>query len=89
VLRAVDRGATWVKASAAFRLKPPAMGAELAATLLQRVGPERLVWGSDWPFAAFEDAVTYQQTLDAFAFNVPDEAARREMDRTALRLYFS
>ncbi|HEY8579301.1 MAG TPA: amidohydrolase family protein [Beijerinckiaceae bacterium] len=88
VLRAVDRGA-WVKLSAAFRQTPPERAPELAAILLRRIGPQRLVWGSDWPFAAFEDSVDYAQTLRAFAACVPDEAHRREMDRAALRLYFS
>jgi predicted TIM-barrel fold metal-dependent hydrolase len=89
VLRAVERGRTWVKTSAAFRIEPPGDAALFAAALLQHAGAERLMWGSDWPFAAFEDTMTYGQTLDTFGANFPDEAVRRAMDLTALRFYFS
>jgi predicted TIM-barrel fold metal-dependent hydrolase len=52
-------------------------------------GPERLVWGSDCPFASFEAKVTYQQTLDALAAWVPDPAVRRTITaETPLKLYF-
>jgi predicted TIM-barrel fold metal-dependent hydrolase len=60
----------------------------VAAELVRHAGPERLMWGSDWPFAAFEDRVTYADTLDAFRQYVPDLQTRRTMDRTALAFYF-
>jgi predicted TIM-barrel fold metal-dependent hydrolase len=61
-----------------------------AAKLLEVAGPERLVWGSDAPFASFEGKVTYQQTLDDFAIWVPDSSARRVIgSETPLKLYFS
>ena len=88
VLRAVERGRTWVKVSAAFRLEPPGSAQIYAAALLANAGAQRLLWGSDWPFAAFEDKVTYRQVLDEFAVNIPDPIIRREMDETALKLYF-
>jgi len=88
VLRAVEGGRTWVKLSAAFRIATPDLARNLAGALLAQAGPERLVWGSDWPFAAFEDRMTYRQTLVDFAANVPDPSQRRAMDRTALKLYF-
>jgi predicted TIM-barrel fold metal-dependent hydrolase len=61
-----------------------------AQKLLEVAGPERLVWGSDAPFASFEGKVTYQQTLDDLATWVPDPAARRVIGCvTPLKLYFS
>jgi predicted TIM-barrel fold metal-dependent hydrolase len=89
VLRAIERGKTWVKVSAAFRLQPSSIAPALSAALLKHAGPERLLWGSDWPFAAFETAVTYADAIDQYVVNVPDASVRREIDRTALRFYFS
>ncbi|MBB5987526.1 amidohydrolase family protein [Sphingobium lignivorans] len=88
VLRAVERGNCWVKMSGAFRLGPPAMVRELAAALLRQAGPERLLWGSDWPFAAFEGQVAYADTLACFEQLVPDAALRARIHRTAARFYF-
>ncbi|HEV2572891.1 MAG TPA: amidohydrolase family protein [Beijerinckiaceae bacterium] len=89
VLRSIESGNTWVKASAAFRIEPAQDCPLFAATLLKHAGPERLLWGSDWPFAAFEDKVTYAQTLERYAAHFPDEAVRRAMDLTALKLFFN
>lgn len=89
VLRAVDGGRCWVKLSAPFRIAPEGAASALAARLLSHAGPERLLWGSDWPFAAFEDRMDYRRTLEDYAVNVPDEVARQEIDRTALKFYFS
>lgn len=88
VLRAVERGGTWVKLSGAFRVGSDAMVNELAGALLANAGPERLFWGSDWPFAAFEGQVTYQETLARFEELVPDPAIRAAIHRTADAFYF-
>lgn len=90
VLRSVEKGRTWVKLSSAFRLASPDASGLYAGALLQNAGPERLFWGSDWPFAAFESSVSYQQTLDSFKAWVPDPAARRVIGTdNPLRFYFS
>ncbi|MDB5532625.1 MAG: putative metal-dependent hydrolase, TIM-barrel fold [Hyphomicrobiales bacterium] len=89
VLRSIERGNTWVKASAAFRIEPAADAAVFASALLKHAGPERLLWGSDWPFAAFETSMTYGKTLEDFSANFPDESVRRAIDLTALKFYFS
>ena len=90
LLRAVDRGRTWVKLSAGYRLESVEACAAYAGALLAAGGPERLVWGSDWPFAAFEDRVTYQSTLDDFKRWVPDAQTRRIIGgETAYELYFT
>ncbi|HTO46886.1 MAG TPA: amidohydrolase family protein [Burkholderiales bacterium] len=90
LLAAIERGRTWVKLSAGYRLEPPAAGVGYAAELLKYAGGDRLVWGSDWPFAAFEDKVKYADTIAALAEWVPDPAVRRKIaGETALRLYFT
>jgi predicted TIM-barrel fold metal-dependent hydrolase len=89
ILRAVEGGKTWVKLSSGFRLTPPDFANSVIATLLKEAGPERLMWGSDWPFAAFEDSVTYESALSDYYLGVPDPEIRRAIDRTALAFYFS
>lgn len=88
VLRAVEGGNTWVKLSADFRVGPDAMMRELTAALLHHAGPERLFWGSDWPFAAHEGEVTYDQTVARFEALVPDAATRDRIHRAANLFYF-
>jgi len=101
LLRSVERGRTWVKLSAGYRLRWSGVGEpvrdpgtrplamSLAQSLLQNAGPERLVWGSDCPFVGYEAAVSFQDTMDDLVEWVPDEALRRKISDTALRLYFS
>ena len=101
VLRSVEKGRTWVKLSAPFRLTWAAAGEptrdprtallaqEAARALLSNAGPERLLWGSDCPFVGHEAHMTFQDTLDEFAMWVPDAAIRRKISDTALKLYFS
>jgi predicted TIM-barrel fold metal-dependent hydrolase len=90
VLAAVERGRTWVKLSGGFRFHPPAAAAQYAAALVRVAGGERLVWGSDWPFAAYEDTVTYASTIATLREWVPDPALRRQIcGETPLRLYFT
>jgi predicted TIM-barrel fold metal-dependent hydrolase len=87
MLRSVDKGRTWVKVSAGYRLGPAA--ADYARELLRVAGPERLVWASDCPFVGHEGEFGYQSTIDWLSACVPDEAARRMIyGETALALYF-
>jgi len=46
----------YVKLSAPYRLAAGCGAEDLAARWLDRVGPMRLVWGSDWPCTAHEPA---------------------------------
>lgn len=89
VLDAVGRGRTWVKLSAAFRLGAQAPARTLAQALIDAGGAERLLWGSDWPFVAFEDSMTYPEALRQYRQAVPSEPVRRAIDRTALSFYFA
>jgi predicted TIM-barrel fold metal-dependent hydrolase len=100
LLKSVEKGRTWIKLSAAYRLTwlsdggnapdPRAMtlAEKVAKRLLEAVGPDRLLWGSDCPFVGHEKAVTYQDTLDSFRAWVPSQEARRRISDTALKLYF-
>jgi predicted TIM-barrel fold metal-dependent hydrolase len=90
VMRAVDKGRTWVKLSAGYRLESLQVAQDCARALLAHAGPGRLLWGSDWPFAAFEDKMKYEQAVASFKDWIPDAAARRVISgETALRLYFT
>ena len=88
VLRAVARGNCWVKMSADFRVGPDAMIRDLTRVLLDHAGPERLLWGSDWPFAVYEGQVTYDQATARFDSLVPDAGIRDRIHRTANQFYF-
>ncbi len=101
-VRAVDAGNAWIKISAGFRFTPLApprtaddyarareVELELVGHLLERVGPERLLWGSDCPFVGHEGAVTYADAIAAFHAAVPDARTRRAISDAALRLYFA
>jgi len=101
VLRSVERGRTWVKLSAGFRLTWAAPGQKhrepasialaraAAQCLLQNAGTERLVWGSDCPFVGHEASVSYADTLEELSGWFPDAGTRRKLSDTALKLYFS
>lgn len=88
LLESVDRGNTWVKLSGAFRLQQPELAKAFAEALIDRAGPERLLWGSDWPFAAYEDSITYAKAVQLYREIVPDRAVRQAIDRTAYDFYF-
>lgn len=89
ILAAIDRGNTWVKVSCKFRFKPPPAADAFAAQLLRVGGGDRILWGSDWPFAAFENEMTYEKALADYYHLVPDAEMRRRIDETALRFYFT
>jgi predicted TIM-barrel fold metal-dependent hydrolase len=89
VLRTIENGRTWVKLSSAFRLGDRALAQEAAAALLAAAGPERMMWGSDWPFAGFEGKVGYADTLRDLEEFVPDPDARRRIGHdTPAAFYF-
>lgn len=87
MLQAIDRGRTWVKISAGFRL-PPENLESYARRLLQAAGPDRLFWGSDAPFVGAEERMTYTEALETLYRIVPDARDRRRMSDAALRFYF-
>ncbi len=59
-----------------------------AIRLLAAFGPERLVWGSDWPHTQHQDMADYGRSLAALADWVPDAAQRaRILGPTAAELF--
>ncbi|HEY8289498.1 MAG TPA: amidohydrolase family protein [Acetobacteraceae bacterium] len=85
-LRALQTGRGWVKISGSYR-SPGCDHRALAAKLLAEAGPERLLFGSDWPFVGYEDRFTYRDTVTWFESFVPDPATRACIGRTAALLY--
>lgn len=79
LLSAARTGYVWVKLSAAYRSWPPSMAekaAAAAADLLVAFGPERLLWGSDWPHTQHRELASFPSTLAALHAWVPDAAVR-------------
>lgn len=99
-LRAVDIGRTWIKISAGYRLTKGTAPrtrddyvaaqereAALDTYLLDKIGTDRLLWGTDAPFVGHEGTIGYQDTVDSYIASIPSAATRREIDRTALKLF--
>jgi predicted TIM-barrel fold metal-dependent hydrolase len=66
----------WVKLSAPYRSSLET-AAQAAPLLLERFGPQRLLWGSDWPFTNFEDSVRYEDMRALLDVWVPNPEQRR------------
>jgi predicted TIM-barrel fold metal-dependent hydrolase len=81
LLRQAGTAKVWVKLSAAYRNWQGNSTAPHDATqaLLQHFGPERLVWGSDWPHTQHRDIVDYGAAHAALAAWVPDADARAQI----------
>lgn len=88
ILAAIERGNTWVKMSGRFRFVPPDEADQFAKAILSVAGTDRMLWGSDWPFADFEATVNYADTIKDYHYLVPDADMRREIDQTGLKFYF-
>ena len=72
-----------VKLSAPFRISragPPYADLDpFAEALIAAFGPERCVWGSDWPFLDLPRSIRYPETLAALSRWLPDEADREQV----------
>ena len=74
----------WVKVSGVYRLKKGAkldackqLASMMLPRLLDSFGPERLLWGSDWPHTNFEEFIDYDTTWNTFVEMVPDKNIRQ------------
>lgn len=85
VQRALASGRSWVKVSAPYRVEGWDTN-QLARKLLAEAGADRLLWGSDCPWAGFEGKFTYDQTIDWFEAAIPDRATREQIGRNGLHL---
>lgn len=78
LLEAVRDDGVWVKLSGAYRNWPEPAGPaarEAARLLIEHAGPDRLVWGSDWPHTQ-HPGVTYAQAWQALAGWIDDADLR-------------
>jgi predicted TIM-barrel fold metal-dependent hydrolase len=68
----------WVVMCGAYRVGPE-RARSATSMLLDAFGPDRLMWGSDWPHTdtGLNRVTTYPQTLRWFEEWVPDKAARQ------------
>lgn len=77
----------WVKLSAPYRLDGTPPG-ELARRWLEALGPQRLVWGSDWPWTGFEtQKSSYAQVRARLDEWIDPAVARGILWDNAARLY--
>jgi len=76
----------WCKFSAPYRLEGD-HARDHAKRWLDAVGPERIVWGSDWPGTGFEGQRTYRETFECLGEWVAADLAPRVLWDNAARLY--
>jgi len=74
-------GQVFLKLSGGFRLSrqpyPHSDLDRLVSLALDAFGPERCVWGSDWPFVGSSSRPSYRSTLDLLVRWLPDQGARK------------
>jgi predicted TIM-barrel fold metal-dependent hydrolase len=88
ILRAVERGRTWVKLSGAFRFTDTQRARAAADDFIAAGGWDRVMWGSDWPFVGHMGKASYADALQSLDW-VTDPAMRRNIESsTALGFYF-
>jgi len=83
MLDLVDGGRCWVKLSGAYRISAetvPYRDVLPLARALAEAGPERMLWGSDWPHPSITCPMPNDgDLLDLLADWVPDPAARQKV----------
>ncbi len=83
LLALAEREEVAVKLSGPFRFSqagfPYGDANAYAQAIAQAFGPERCVWGSDWPFVRMDHRVDYGPCLAALERWLPDPAARRQV----------
>lgn len=83
LLRLLAAGHAWVKLTGAYRLsdaQPHYPDVAPFARALVAARPDRIVWGTDWPHAAFRGRMPNTTDLaDLLGEWIPDEAARKRI----------
>ena len=80
-LRLHAGGRCWVKFTGVYRISKLCDFADIEplARAFVENNPQRIVWGTDWPFLSHLDAVTYPQLMQLFESWVPDMTNRRRI----------
>jgi 2-pyrone-4,6-dicarboxylate lactonase len=80
-LRLHTRGRCWVKFTGVYRISKLPDYSDIAplAQAFVTNNPERIVWGTDWPFLSHLDAVTYPQLTSLFESWVPNTVDQRKI----------
>jgi len=80
-LRLHAAGRCWVKFTGVYRISKRPDFADIAplAQAFVKNNPDRIVWGTDWPFLSHLDAVTYPELIALFENWVPDTANQRKI----------
>ena len=86
MLKAIEKGRTWVKMSAGYRLGEKAK--DYARELVRVARHDRLMWASDCPFVGHEKQFSYQWTIDWMMDCVPEAARAQIFGKTALEALF-
>ena len=78
----------WVKLSAPYRTPHLDHGA-LFQYWLNKIGPERLLWGSDWPHTRFESQQNYANQMQQFQLLCQDPALKDQiLTKNPMALYW-
>ena len=79
-------GQIWIKFSAPYRCEGDANA--YAAAFLERFGPRRIIWGSDFPWTQHSEGMSYRQSRDWLDAWIPDPDMRRQvLGPSAARLF--
>ena len=89
LLRQLDRGSTWVKLSAAYRMcSTPFDDIAPFAQALIKANPDRLVWGSDWPVVDLGGGLPeWLKVTDALLSALSEDEADAIGRGNAIRVY--
>lgn len=79
LLDALDRGRTWVKLSAPYRLRDCDPSALTKEILSRQYGAARVLWATDWPWVGHGHSISYQQCIDWLFRWVPDQNQRKQI----------
>jgi predicted TIM-barrel fold metal-dependent hydrolase len=94
MLKLLERSNAWVKMTSGYRHPDEhhpdwSLPVEYAQDLLRRLGPQKLLWGSDAPFIGHEQVASYQLAIERFRLCVPDPAQRHAIGENGYRFYFA
>ena len=80
-LRLHEKGKCWAKFTGVYRLSNDPAYADIAplARAFIASNPDRIIWGSDWPYLSHLNRVTYPQLLELVESWAPDTVIRKKI----------